>query len=141
MHRVTGALALLLAASAFAQDPGQYQVAENPFQGEYTVTLGTAVPLRAAVAGVQLDTLTISAAAGDRPTCEVALSGANQGDEKVTLAAVLLLEDANGQALERLTLTKFRVKAGRSFNVDEALGVQPSTLAAIAKVYVFIRVE
>jgi len=43
------------------------------------------------------------------------VAGSNTTDKKATLTAVLLLEDADGKKLERVTLDPFRAKAGKDF--------------------------
>jgi hypothetical protein len=144
MRGAIGAIAFLLAVSAFPQEV-TYTPAENPFQAEYPFTPGQPIVLRMAVAGVQLDTLTLSAPTPESPdakvSCTLALDGSNQAGEKVTLSSVLLLEDANGKALERLTMTPFRLKAGKPFSRSETLPVQGSSLLSAGKVYVFLKVD
>ncbi len=145
MRGVAGALALLVSVSAFPQEPPTYAPAENPFQAEYTYTPGQPIVLRTAVDGVQFDTFTLTAppqAAPDaKVSCTLALDGTNQADHKVTISAVFLLEGANGRALERLTMTPFRVKSGRPLSRSESLPVQGASLAAAARIYVFIKIE
>jgi hypothetical protein len=142
MRGVMGAMALMLAVPALAQDAG-YATGENPFQAEYPFTAGQPIALKVRVQAVDFDTLTLAPEppSGDTASCLITLDGTNQGDRKVTLTGVVLLEDANGRALERLTMAQFRVKPGRPFTRREGLTLRAASVTAAAKVYLFLRVE
>jgi hypothetical protein len=143
MRGAMGAIALALAVPVLAQETGGYAAGENPFQGEYPFAAGQPISLKVTVEGVNLDTLTLAPepASGDTVSCPVTFDGSNQGSGKVTVTAVVLLEDAKGKTLERLTMAQFRVKSGRPFSRREAITVQAASLTAAAKVYLFVKVE
>ena len=54
--------------------------------------------------------------------------------------AVLLLEDADGKKLERVTLDPFRAKAGKDFQERQKVFVGGDALTGARKVYLFIQV-
>ncbi|HUK11989.1 MAG TPA: hypothetical protein VLW17_01705 [Thermoanaerobaculaceae bacterium] len=146
MGRVIAAAATILVASAaLAQEPTGYAPGENPFQAEYAFGLGRPIQLRVEVLGVRFDAVTLSALdevkPGAKVKCETLFTGTNAGDKKATLTMVLLLEDADGHNLERLTLDSFKVKAGKPYEERQKTQVSGDALAATAKVYVFVRVD
>lgn len=143
MRGAMGALALMLAVPVVAQDQSSYTAAENPYQAEYTFVAGQPIVLKVQIQTVAFDTLTVTPepASGKTTTCTVNLDGANQGDGKVTVTGVLLLEDANGHALERLTMAPFKVKSGRPFARSESLDLQAATLTAAVRIYLFLKVD
>jgi len=68
------------------------------------------------------------------------VAGSNTTDKKATLTAVLLLEDADGKKLERVTLDPFRAKAGKDFQERQKVFVGGDALTGARKVYLFIQV-
>jgi hypothetical protein len=145
MRGVLGAALALLAVAAVAQEATDYTTAENPYQAEYAFTPGQPIVMRVDVQGVMLDSITITPPATLPPSgavaCDVQVAGSNETGKKITLTTVVLLEDASSQALERLTLAPVRVKARRPINAREAVEVQSASLAAAARVYLFIKVD
>jgi hypothetical protein len=145
MRGVLGVIFALLAGAVPAQEATDYTTAENPFQGEYAVTPGQPIVLRVDIQGVLIDALALevpaSLPAEGSADCTVRITGSNETDRKVQVAAVLLLEDGSGQALERLTLSPVRVKARRPVALEERLGAKAASLAGMQRVYVFIKVD
>jgi hypothetical protein len=145
MRRVIFALVVGLVAGALvAQETPAYTPGENPFQGDFAFVLGQAVGLRVDLQGVHLDSVTMSAVGEVRPgqkvKCEAVVAGSNTTDKKATLTAVLLLEDADGKKLERVTLDPFRAKAGKDFQERQKVFVGGDALTGARKVYLFIQV-
>ena len=146
MKRVFFALVVALAAGgAMAQDTPAYAPGENPFQGDYAITIGQPVVVRVDVQGVHLDGVTVTPLAevksGEKVKCEVAVDGANTAERKAELTTVLLLEDGNGKPLERVTLDAFKVKPGREFRERQRLQVDAATLTEAKRVYLFVQVS
>lgn len=146
MRRVIAGMAMLLVTGVLhAQEPSGYSPGDNPFQADYAFALGRAIQLRVDVQGARFDAVVANALdevkAGAKVKCEIQFSGSNAGEKKIALTMVLLLEDAEGKGLERLTLDSFKVKPGRTFDDRQKLTVSGDALAAAAKVYVFIRVD
>ena len=146
MHRVITRLALAIATVAvFGQEMPSYALGENPFQGDYALTIGEPVVLRAEVEGIWIDELTVTSLAavkpGEKIKCEVSIAGMNKTDKKAHLTSVLLLEDGEGKALERVTLDPFKAKPGKQFREKKKLVIANDTLAFAHRVYVFIQVS
>jgi hypothetical protein len=137
-------MVVLAAGGAFAQESGGYATAENPYQGEHDFAVGRAVPLRVDVQGMRFDAITAFALedvrAGAQIRCEVQATGSNAATGKGTVTMVLLLEDANGRGMDRITLDSFKVKNGKPFDVRQKVSLSGDSLTAAAKVYVFVQV-
>ena len=145
MRRVVFALvAAMVAGALVAQETPAYAPADNPFQRDFAFVLGQAVDLHVDIQGVRLDTVTVAAPGearpGERVKCEAVLAGNNTADKKATLTTVLLLEDADGKALEKVALDPFRVKAKREFQERRKVTIAGDALAAARKVYLFVQV-
>ena len=145
MRRVIFALVVALVSGAlFAEESPTYTLGENPFQGDFAFTVGQPVVLRAEIQGVRLDSVTLSARGDVRPgekvKCDVVVAGSNTTDKKATLTVVLLLEDADGKALEKVTLDPFRAKGSKEFQEQQKVTIAGDSLAGARKVYLFIQV-
>jgi hypothetical protein len=145
MRGVLGVVFALLAVAVSGQEATDYTTAENPFQAEYAVPAGQPITLRVDIQGVMIESIAIdvpaSLPADGNADCTVRITGANEAGRKVQVAAVLLLEDADSQALERLTLSPFRVKSKRPIAAAERLEARASSLAAMKRVYVFLKID
>jgi hypothetical protein len=146
MKRVLFTLAATLVAGLVLSQAGPaYAPAENPFQGDYGFTLGQPIELRVDVQGVRLDGITFVAQgevrAAESVKCEVEVAGASVAEKKATLTVVLLLEDADGRNLKRVTLEPFKVKPGKPFDEKQKVSVEGSTLTTASRAYVFVRVD
>ncbi len=145
MQRVlAGVAALLLAGVGGAQEPSGYPSKENPFGADYAFELGKPIQLHVNVEGVSFDSVTVVALqevkAGTKVKCEVQFSGAGAAEKKATVTSVLLLEDATGKGLERLTLDTFKVKPGKPLDEKQRLSAGAESLSGATKVYVYIQV-
>jgi hypothetical protein len=145
MKRVIFALvAALVAGVGCAQEPPAYTPGENPFQGDYAITIGQPVVLRVDILGVHLDDVTVApmdeVRNGEKVRCEVTVAGANTAARKAELTAVLLLEDGSGNSLERVSLDAFKVKSGKEFRERQRVPIEAATLTGAKRVYVFVQV-
>lgn len=141
---LVGAL-LFGAGMAAAQETPAYRTSDNPFQEDLPFAVGQPVELLVDVAGVRFRTLTVSPRGevkeGASVSCDVQLDGSNQGDRKVEVSGVLLLEDAQGRGIERIPLEPFKVKAGRDFAESLRVTAQGGTLLTAQRVYVFLELK
>jgi len=144
MKRVIFALvAALVAGSVCAQEAPAYAPGENPFQGDYAITIGQPVVLRVDVLGVRLKDVTVTpigeVRSGEKVKCDVTITGANTAAKKADLTTVLLLEDGDGKGLERVSLDPFKVKSGKEFRERQRLSIEAATLTGARRVYVFVQ--
>jgi len=145
MRGVLSALVALVAMAAAAQEATDYTTVENPFQAEYEFASGQPIVMRVDIQGVMVDSIAITAPGTLPPAgkadCSVQVTGANESGRKVTVTTVLLLEDAKGAGLERLSLAPFRAKSGRPIAAKQTVAVESASLAAASRVYVFIKID
>jgi hypothetical protein len=146
MRRILAALAVVFVAVTVegqTQDP--YVKVENPFQGEYALTLGAPLDLHVDVAGVRLATLTLTASsaveAGKSIKCQAELVGENTTTERVTVRTAMLLEGEGGKALERINLDPFRPRAQREFDERQTVRIDGTNLQAAGKLYVYVELQ
>ncbi len=145
MQRVMLAfVAALVAGFVCAQETPAYAPSENPFQGDYAITIGQPVVLHVDVLGVHLDAVTVTPIGeirnGEKIKCEVTFAGANTAAKKAELTAVLLLEDGGGRGLERVSLDPFKVKSGKELHESQRLSIEAATLTGAKRAYVFVQV-
>jgi len=135
---------MVLAVAVGAQEAPAFAPSSSPFQNEYELTLGSPVDVRVDIVGVRVATLTVTPAAevqrGESIRTEFAIAGENSAADRASVSAVLLLEDAEGRSLERVTLEPFRVRGERSFDERQTLRVSGDALAVSAKIYVLFEV-
>ncbi|MFI5143205.1 MAG: hypothetical protein ACHQQS_10860 [Thermoanaerobaculales bacterium] len=137
--------ALLIAGTLGGQQTSGYPPGDNPFQAEYDFALGQPVQLHVDVQGVRFDALTVVALeavkSGAKTRCEVQVTGTNAAEKRATVTTVLLLEDASGKGLDRLTLEAFKVKPAKPIEEKQRLTVAADSLSSATKVYVFVQVS
>lgn len=137
-------LMILCVATVAAQEAPAYKISDNPFQEDLPFALGQPIVLNVDIQGVRFNAINIAPRGEVQPgttmTCDVSVSGSNQRDGKVEVAAVLLLEDDQGKGIERVQLNSFKARSGRDFNVVSKVTIQGDTLRAATRVYVFVEV-
>ncbi|MGC8916534.1 MAG: hypothetical protein ACP5NF_06100 [Thermoanaerobaculum sp.] len=130
---------------AWAQEEPSYRSGENPFQDEYQLKLGEPVKLYVDIEGTRFAELTIvprgNVEPGKNVKCQVLMTGARVGSGKVEVLPVFLLEDGSGKSLERVTPPPFKVRGKRPFEYKETVTVGGDSLAAAAKVWVFLEIR
>jgi hypothetical protein len=146
MKRVILAFVVALVAGAvWAQETPTYAPGENPFQGDYAITIGQPVVLRVDVEGLRIDDVTVTplgeVKSGEKVKSEVVVTGTNTAGKKADLTVVLLLEDGNGKGMERVSLDSFKVKSGKQFRERQKLPIEAATLTDAKRVYVFVEVS
>jgi hypothetical protein len=143
IHGVACALAALVIAGLAVAQEG-YAPAENPFQADYAFRLGEPITVRVEVLGVRLDTVTLTSQqkgrAGETVKCQAQVVGSSVAEKKATLTVVLLLEDADGRGLGRVTLEPFKAKPGKAFDEKQKVTAEVNALAAATRVYLFVLV-
>lgn len=137
-------ISALMTLPAWGQDAPAFTRSSSPFQDEFALTLGMPIQVRVDIVGVRVETLTVTPAAdvvaGKQIRTEFAVVGENSASDRATVSAVLLLEDADGHGLERVTLDPFRVRGERSYDERQTVRIPGEALAAAAKVYVLLEV-
>ena len=136
-------VAVVGATSVVAQETGAYSQGENPFQADYEFVLGRPIEVRVDVQGVRIDQVTLLALEEVRPGSEVRgeiqIAGSNVGDKKATLTLVMLLEDANGKGLGRVSMEPFKAKTGKPFDQRQKVTIAANSLNGALRVFLFVQ--
>lgn len=144
-----GVLMLVVFASSalfgWAQEEPPYKPGENPYQDEFAFKLGEPIALYVEIEGTRFAQLTITPQGNVEPgknvKCQVVMTGARVGSGRVEVLPVLLLEDQNGKSLDRLTPAPFKVRGERPFEYKDTITVSGDSLAASAKVWVYLEIR
>jgi hypothetical protein len=134
----------LLASWAGAQDVEQVA---SPYQSEYPYTIGTDLTPQVSVDGVHIDAIRVAPRqegeiAADRDVeVEVTSTFTNNRPKTVHVLVVLLLEDEQGNALDRLEMPSVRVPSGKTRSGGERFTVRGRVVLDTQKVYLFCELE
>lgn len=146
--RQLGAVFLVFSASlglGLGQEEPAYKPGENPFQEEFALSLGQPIKVYVEVERTRFAELTLTPQGNVEPgkpvKCQVVITGARVASGKVEILPVLLLEDANGKSLDRVTPPPFKVRGERPFQYKETATVSGDSLASAAKVWVYLEVR
>jgi hypothetical protein len=143
----TAAMMILFASMPTSAQEASYRQAENPYQEEVRLFVGVPVEPGVEIAGVQWQNLLVRTKsggdpkAGDETPVVVELDFENRGDTGATLTVVVLLENGDGDQLERLSLPKLRLGGARAKTYREKFTVPGDDLLATRRAYLFCRVE
>ncbi len=136
--------AAMLAVVAGAQDVEQVA---SPYQAEYPYTVGTDLTPPVSIDGVHIDAIRVSPREGQDLTAdrdielEVTSTFTNNGSKTVHVLAVLLLEDEQGNSLQRLELPSVRVPSGKTRSGAERFTVRGRVVLDLHKVYLFCELD
>lgn len=143
-----GAVVLVFIANIgllWAQEQQTFRPGENPFQEEFTLTLGQPIKLYVEVEGTRFAELTIAPQGNVEPgknvKCQVLMTGTRVAAGRAEVVLVLLLEDHNGKSLDRVTPPPFKVRGERTFEYKENVTVSGDSLAAAGKLWVYLEVR
>ena len=141
---VAGFGVALLATWVGAQDVEQVA---SPYQAEYPYAVGTDLTPQVSIEGVQIDAIRVAPreqgeVAADRDVeIEVTSTLTNNGAKTVHVLVVLLLEDGQGNALERLEMPSVRVPSEKTRSGNERFTVRGRIVLDTEKVYLFCELQ
>jgi len=124
----------------------EWRVVENPYQEDIEYTLGSTFTPRVEVEGVRWRSFTIEApdgaflVDGDEAEIEVTIEFENRSNTSAKILVILLLEDADGNPLDRIEARKFKLAAGRLKERKETVRLPAANIKAVERVYVFFEV-
>jgi len=148
--RITASIAAVLtvamiASPATAQNP-DWRVVENPYQEEIEYDIGATHTPRVEVEKVRWHSFTIERRDPDllreRETVdtEVTLMFENRGTKTTKILLILLLEDADGNPLDRIEAKRFKLASGRLKERKETVSLPSEVIRSTRRVYVFFEV-
>ena len=135
----------VISIPAVAQS-ADWRVVENPYQEDIEYSLGSTFTPRVEVEGVRWRSFTIEAPDratlidGEEAEIEVTIEFENRGTKSAKILVILLLEDADGNPLDRIEAKQFKLAAGRLKERKETAKLPATNLKAVERVYVFFEV-
>ena len=144
---VGGFVLAAAAALPLAAQQSGYTSAESPYQGDIAYTVGATAEPKVDVAGARWNLLQIEPLAeapyqsGRQVKVRVNLGFEGVGTSSVRVEVVLLLEDKDGNMLDRIECKPFRVRPERSRVVHQKFKIQGDVLNATAHLYLFAEVN
>ncbi len=149
MQRATIFAAILMIGgiqSAYSQDIA-YRAVENPFQDEFDYEINSELNPMVEIDGLRLTRFAILVKGegefeADKATSLTVEYGArNTNPESVKVYVIALLEDAEGDALDRLECDPTTVGRERLKEVSQKFKLPGSVLEATRKIYLFVEIE
>ena len=123
-----------------------WRIVENPYQEDIEYTLGSTFTPKVEVEGVRWRSSHHRGARrgslvdGDEAEIEVTIEFENRGNASARILVILLLEDADGNPLDRIEAKQFKLAAGRLKERKETVRLPAANIKAVRRVYVFFEV-
>jgi hypothetical protein len=134
------------AAIPSAAQSAEWRVAENPYQEDVAYRIGDTFNPGVVVEGVRWHSFTVVApdrgptAGGVNLSTDLTVEFENRGSKSAKVLVILLLEDADGNPLERIEVRSFKVASGRLKERTEDIVLSSTTLDETERVYLFFEV-
>jgi hypothetical protein len=134
-------------ASLAAAQETDFRPVSNPFQEGYSYRIGEDLVPAVDLEGLRWTLVRVAAksdreiSAGQDVQVNVDIEFENRGENAVKVLVVLLLEDQQGNPLERLQIEPFRAGAGRFKAVRQKLKVPGDALLATEGLYLFCEIQ
>ena len=141
-----GILLAALAIPAIAQEAG-YRAVENPFQDGFEFAVNSDLQPMVEIAGVRWTRFGLHVK-GDREIVRdkempvtVELAFVNTNPDGVRILVIALLEDANGNILERVECTRISANNDRLKESIQKFKISGAILESTSSVYLFCEIE
>lgn len=132
------------AASAEAQT-SEWRVVDNPYQEDVEYAIGATFHPGVAVEGMRWHSFTIAPLTtmlmeGETTETEVTVVFENRRSKGARVLAILLLEDADGNPLDRVQIPPFKVGGDRRKERVETVELSGAVINATERVYLFFEI-
>jgi len=134
-----------MVGTAMAQD-ADWRVVDNPYQEDIEYSFGSTHTPRIEVEGIRWRSLRIEVPDNDQLVdgesfeTEVTLEIENRRSKSAKILVILLLEDADGNPLDRIEVKQFKVAGGRLKERKETAGLSSEVIRTARRVYVFFEI-
>ena len=134
------------AAIPSAAQSAEWRVADNPYQEDVAYRIGDTFNPGVVVEGVRWHSFTVVApdrgptGGGVNLSTDLTVEFENRGSKSAKILVILLLEDADGNPLERIEVRSFKVANGRLKERTEDIVLSSTTLDETERVYLFFEV-
>jgi hypothetical protein len=137
--------AAVVAVPVTAQEP-EWRVEENPYQEDVDYVIGDVFNPQVVVNGVRWQSFAIALPErgvlmeGEVVTTDVAVVFENRGRGSARVLVILLLEDADGNPLDRVEIRPFKVGGDRVKDRTESVELTAAVIDATRRAYLFFEV-
>jgi hypothetical protein len=135
-------LSVLWAVWSPAADP---TAAHSPYQGEIAFQLGQPLDPGVNIDGVIWSDVQVTPkgklTSGRPVKTEVVLGFKNTSPQDVRILVILLFEDEQGEALDRVEIKPASLSAGKARRFKQRLKIQSDVLSSARKLYLFCEVQ
>jgi len=148
--RLIVSIAAVLSVAAIsipaAAQGADWRIVDNPYQEDIQYSLGSTFTPRVEVEGVRWRSFMIEAPDraslidGEEAEIEVMMEFENRSNSSARVLLILLLEDADGNPLDRIEAKKFKLAAGRLKERNETARLPVATIKTVSRIYVFFEV-
>ena len=134
-----------MVGTAMAQD-ADWRVVDNPYQEDIEYSFGSTYTPRVEVEGIRWRSFRIEApdsdqlVDGETVETEVTLEFENRRSKSAKILVILLLEDVNGNPLDRIEVKQFKVAGGRLKERNETANLSSEVIRSARRVYVFFEI-
>jgi len=141
----TAVSAVAISPPATAQS-GDWRIVENPYQEDIEYALGSEFRPGVEVEDIRWRGMTIDGPDpsllfdGEEAEIEVTMEFENRGNASARILVILLLEDADGNPLDRIEARQFKLAAGRLKERKETVTIPVATIKGLSRIYVFFEV-
>jgi hypothetical protein len=142
---IVAALALAVAVPVAAQSI-EWRVVDNPYQEDVNYAVGDRFEPGVAVRDIRWRSFTIAApdrdpfAGGQTVDVEVIVEVENRRTDGVRILIILLLEDGDGNPLDRIEIPAFKVPGSRLKDRRQIAALPTTVIEATRRVYLFFEV-
>lgn len=134
------------AAAPSAAQSAEWRPTDNPYQEDVAYRIGDTFNPGVVVEGVRWHSFTVVApdrgptGGGVNLSTDLTVEFENRGSKSAKVLVILLLEDADGNPLERIEVRSFKVASGRLKERTESIVLSSTTIDATERVYLFFEV-
>lgn len=141
-------LGLAMAANAVpaSAQTSEWTIVDNPYQEDVEYSVGDTFNPGVVVEGVRWHSFTVVApdrsflGDGVNVSTDLNVQFENRGSKSAKVLVILLLEDAEGNPLERIEVRRFKVPSGRLKERTESIVLSTATLNSAERVYLFFEI-
>ncbi|MEE4272328.1 MAG: hypothetical protein V2I67_11670 [Thermoanaerobaculales bacterium] len=142
---IVAALTVAVAAVTAQAQTVEWRVVDNPYQEDVAYTIGDTFNPGVIVDGMRWHSFMVAAPSdlfteGETVETEVTVVFENRRSKSAKVLAILLLEDADGNPLDRVQIPPFKVGGDRRKERAETVELAGSVINATERVYLFFEI-
>lgn len=139
-------LAMAAGAVPASAQTSEWTVVDNPYQEEVDYSIGDTFNPGVVVEGVRWHSFTVVSpdraflSDGVNVSTDLNVQFENRASKSAKVLVILLLEDGEGNPLERIEVRQFKIPSGRLKERTESVVLSTATLNSTERVYLFFEI-